>query len=518
MGSRSTPALTEAVAFLRACLAQARESGQPRLASIRELARQAYVSPVTMWKAVALLKDEGEIAACPGRGIRATGTSPTHAYRPYQSSRERWRQVVARIQADIEGGVGYEGVLPPMKALGERYGVCQRTLRKAVRELVSAGRLCVHRKRLRVVTTAHVDRVPTVILLCRGRVERMKLNPDSVDDLRALQRACRTKRLRLRVVFHAFHGRELGPVHAADRRYLETADPRSVWGWMLWTRGFDEGAYPVLFGAMSRFDGPVSVVNHTGADLSPYASVLGRRLRVFAATSDRSAGVTVGRHLRDLGHRRVAYVSPLHAAQWSRERLEGLREAYTDDPRAVVPVCSDELPDKYSREAIAARNERLDRAGERLAAFAESSGDRDMRALTRAYAGMAQLMRLRVSEQAHIPALRPLIERALACEQTTALVFPTDQLALAGLTFLRRRGVHVPRDRSVVGFDDTFDAFLECLTSYSFDRETMIRMAVSHLVGPPLGGPSTGAQTTVLDVFLVSRDTCSSPPVGSCGR
>ena len=74
------------------------------------------------------------------------------------------------------------------------------------------------------------------------------------------------------------------------------------------------------------------------------------------------------------------------------------------------------------------------------------------------------------------------------CEPTdgpTAVVVANDQMALGLMTALRGRGVDVPRDVSVVGFDDTPDAayYHPPLTTVRLDVAGEARRCVAAVFG-----------------------------------
>jgi DNA-binding LacI/PurR family transcriptional regulator len=52
------------------------------------------------------------------------------------------------------------------------------------------------------------------------------------------------------------------------------------------------------------------------------------------------------------------------------------------------------------------------------------------------------------------------------------------------LDFLRRRGLQVPRDLSLVGFDDTAEGARRDLTSYNFDFERFNHYVLRYLLEP----------------------------------
>jgi DNA-binding LacI/PurR family transcriptional regulator len=83
-----------------------------------------------------------------------------------------------------------------------------------------------------------------------------------------------------------------------------------------------------------------------------------------------------------------------------------------------------------------------------------------------------------------LEALEPHLEAALKRKDLTAWVAVDDDTALLVLDFLGRRGLEVPRDISLVGFDDTPEGARRDLTSYNFEFERLNHYVVRFLLEP----------------------------------
>jgi DNA-binding LacI/PurR family transcriptional regulator len=76
----------------------------------------------------------------------------------------------------------------------------------------------------------------------------------------------------------------------------------------------------------------------------------------------------------------------------------------------------------------------------------------------------------------------PLFEKALADRSITAWVAANDTVAVHALAFLQEKKVRVPDDISLIGFDDTLEAFKNGLTSYNFNIEVIARRMLNHIL------------------------------------
>lgn len=95
----------------------------------------------------------------------------------------------------------------------------------------------------------------------------------------------------------------------------------------------------------------------------------------------------------------------------------------------------------------------------------------------------------------------------------TGVVTFNDLVAVGLVARLRGRGLHVPRDLSVVGCDDSYVASLvePALTTLRADLREVGRRAVDHLAGVTGPGGDTLADVAPLDVELVVRESTAPP-------
>lgn len=172
--------------------------------------------------------------------------------------------------------------------------------------------------------------------------------------------------------------------------------------------------------------------------------------------SDVRAGMSQAtRHLTDLGHRTIAFLAGIPSAEKYEGYAEGLR-----------------------------------RAGLRV--------DRDLHVpCGLAEAGIDQ-------------AIARLMERKTP---PTAMVATNDTVAIRAIKVLQRRGFHVPRQVSVVGFDDieTASLVLPSLTTVRIPLSQMADRAVHNLV-ERIEGRSSQAASDILPSELIVRDSTGPAP------
>jgi LacI family transcriptional regulator len=182
-------------------------------------------------------------------------------------------------------------------------------------------------------------------------------------------------------------------------------------------------------------------------------------------SQNRDAGRAVAEHLLALGHRRVGFVGGPQSSRDSQERLQGLREGL-----------------KLGRVELHADN----------VIFAPRYDAEDGRAFAEKW-----------------------LKRAKS-RAPSALVFGNDSLALGFLRAVQSRGVLVPREVSVVGFDDVPEAALHwpgLTTARQMMRElgaaackAVLRHVLDDLKSEP--GPSE------FQMPLIIRESSGAPSTG----
>jgi DNA-binding LacI/PurR family transcriptional regulator len=202
------------------------------------------------------------------------------------------------------------------------------------------------------------------------------------------------------------------------------------------------------------------------------------RALICVPVSDFEAGRRVGASLVSLGHRRVAWLSPFGDVAWSRERLAGLRSVVESCDKGEVAVYEGTVSGSSAEEwaALLACIAAGEKSGSRLAPIVRET-------LThRETAGRFGALRV---EQRRRELLQPRIDELLARREVTAIVAASDAVAMVCMERLAQRGIDVPRQMSVVSFDDRPEASYLNITSYTFNAPGMAEAALAFLLRGP---------------------------------
>lgn len=176
-------------------------------------------------------------------------------------------------------------------------------------------------------------------------------------------------------------------------------------------------------------------------------------------TSDRGGSILAVRHLASLGHQVIGFIGDLTYASSFRRRYQGFLEAAEEAGLAHTGTCILEQAENHFFEP-----------GE----------------------------------------LRTAVERLAT--MPTAFLCANDRVALALIAVLQMRGLKVPEDVSVVGFDniELAETNLPGLTTIHVHKERMGSRAVEMLAWR-LGDPEAPKETVAIETKLVVRESTSPP-------
>jgi DNA-binding transcriptional regulator YhcF (GntR family) len=432
-----------------------RSAGGRRLPSVRALAARWDLSPNTVQGILREARARGWIETRAGGGSWAAGRMPRPPERPPRPGAEA---IAETIREEIRsGGWGSGERLPPPKDLAARRGVHPATLRKALGRLVDESVLERQGRAWRVARPRRrADGAPPV-LLCLGARDPeggLRLDTDREWDFwREIQAEATRNGLHPEV--HPWEGALPAPASRPIGAVVST--------WHL------PDPYPLL-SALHRHRLPTAVwLEHPllSSERLPAGSPW---LGFHDLAYGRESGDVLGSHPAIRRHKRIAWISPFHGSEWSRNRLEGLRRSLPAETvlhESLGPWVSEwDFQEAVWKDPGVWRRLRLDGVGRptpiaRLAAPI-----------------MAAIGRDRLLER-----FTPALEAALASE-STLWVAASDLVALGCLGWLAARGIRVPRDIALAGFDDSREALHHGLTSVRFDTQAMARAMVRQVLSP----------------------------------
>jgi DNA-binding transcriptional regulator YhcF (GntR family) len=501
-----------ALCTLQNLIGEYRSRGEKRLPTLSRLSAIAGVSVVTMWKIVRQLKAEGVLSACRGRWIEITGMPPDRSRQtglPVVDGTivsARWARVYERMQKDfINGHFPPGSLLPSQKELVRRYGVCSRTLKKALEKCVEREWLVPYNRTYRIAgSNIRAKSSGKVVCMFIGDSEGkvFPYTPRIQEYIRILEFECsrndvafeiRTFDPRLSRTF--IQGKLMSPA--------ETSSNNPALGYMVITMGESAPAFLDEIARLSSLDIPMSILDETG-DI-PFKNINRQpKVKIFTIANTKSAGERVGRYLLRLGHKRIAFTSLYEGEVWSKNRLQGLIDVYDEAGlREGIKVFTSGQTRRFVEYSMQAQN--------MSTIINAMTMPEDFRLKDKTIMKYIDLIHRKIgslyNELVNKP-LMPLFNEMLRDRSVTAWVGANDVVALSMVHFLRGQKIQVPRKMSVIGFDDSQEAFLNKLTSYNFNYSTLISAMLQYLLSPgSFAHEGKGSSMIEIDGFITVRES-----------
>jgi DNA-binding LacI/PurR family transcriptional regulator len=300
-----------------------------------------------------------------------------------------------------------------------------------------------------------------------------------------------------------------------------------------------------LIFTLASFGKPVAILDEIG-NYAPFPQLTSyKNVKIFRIAG-KLAGAAVARRLLSLGHQRVIFISSVHRHEWSVRRLEGLEEQYAKAglEGQVVPIVMEEF--KYinilalalsgiSREKLREIliinrtedqvNDMLHRLDEILVTgIFQFIDDERLRAVISNFRGLEMIpidkiqpdlyARCRDSILEKIESiildlyLSKLFKQAHQARDCTAWVAANDNMALRSIRFLKEKGVAIPDEISIIGFDNLPQlAFENRLTSYDFNVGGIIHRMLWFILRPDRVQGEMNKLIVEVEGLLIERET-----------
>jgi hypothetical protein len=268
---------------------------------------------------------------------------------------------------------------------------------------------------------------------------------------------------------------QLKNLHAPKKRGRFT----SISGFVVFTQFANPGDLPPIIASLAQQRLPVAVVDEIGKEFIPGQVMANPFMRLFAMSISSTPGILVGNYLHALGHRKVAFHGAVVNEEWSRNRYLGLvhsfKEFGIDDGITNYGLdCFEEF--KLIVQGVPG-TQPIDTVFpllSRMRACMNPDAVRDAVSMYPLLVGSLWEMRLEAL-------MKPTLEKALANRAITAWVAESDFVALLAQQFLRTKGVRVPDDISLIGFDDSIEALGAGLSSFNFNVPALVHAVMNHI-------------------------------------
>lgn len=505
--------------YLTDLIAAQRDRNERCLPPLREMVSRSGISYVTLHRALKALIAQGAVFSVARGGYVITGMPSIPEPPPEPSpptpplKRIPRRQHVARqiIHDMTTGRLPARGRLPSCKQLCGRYGTSYSTLQEALHLLVQWDVIRPYGRGYDISRPARPASSSCVYLLAPWD-EMSALagyTPRTLQFLWEIEQECRRAGLMLRVCSYRRATVEVPWFDGSARDILQQHRDSNVLGYVALTSGSKSSpVFHQVLDLLIRSQKPVGIMDEMG--WAPEKNLPRGRFRIFHTGHGSAPGLEVGRYLIRLGHRHIAFFGDLEHNGPALDRYNGINEAMAEaglSTRCVSIGLERQITEEERRKV--SRTERMltrmKDAMERFETQLDEVGDDIIRpAYPYTLPGIRALHR---GSKAVL--CKPRFEEALSDRRLTAWVCYSDQHATAALHFLQNSRVPVPQELSVVGFDNTSEASLNGLTSYSFNIPGVVRAIVDHI----LKGETRRTRAYVQQIpgFIAVRQSTAAP-------
>ncbi len=484
VGRRS---FSEVYEHLRQLVCRELDQNRSRLPPERTLARLLGCSLVTAHKAVTRLAAEGIVEPVPRRGTRILQRPEPALPEPQSrvllptSALERLKR---RLAHDVLHGRHPFERLPSIKEMAVDYGCGRDLLRAALASLVDQGYLERNGRGYAIPATRQAPSL-TLHLVAIG--DNMGLlgqqAPHQLPLLEQLEETCRRRSLgfRAHILPRGFGHPSLS--RAVERELRRAAADSATAGFVVCHLFISPRLREHILQSIAG-PHPTALLDDSGQISIDTRNSLPHNWHLFTVTQSALCGRIAARYLVERGHRRLAFVGAYPKASWQAQRFEGARQAcLATAGLAQVRLFTASAPPReqwgdasrsaLSRAIVAHLPDTLLPTPGHEAATAELLRDEMLNAVERhrQYAALYH-------------ALEPAMAEASAWRDITAWIACNDGVAQVCLQYLNANGIDVPRDLSLVSFDDSQIAARTHISSYNFNPYDLSAAMIGYVLDP----------------------------------
>lgn len=488
-----TPAVSKAVSYLESLISQNSLKAGENLPSIRVLAEYSHVSQVSMWKAVNELAKVGKLEVIHGQGTRIPAQY-NHVITPRA---EMWVKVREQIHREILSGKFSGYLMPSLKEMRIRYGVSHTTLKKALESLSEDGIIRSCRRTYQPISYIMHRSVSSIVLLgwSSPQTQLQARTPWGEEFLRSCENLCSMMKINFRILTYSTVNDQLVYIDGNGNKKEVLKDDDTAIGYLLWAESPDELYQDVLM-QIKAFNKPVAVLQEGSvlklADIGEY-----KKMQVFSLATSSRAAKQVASYLLELGHKSIAFFSPFNFHEWSKARLAGLKEVYScDSGIQVKPYVLDKF--EWTSFRYMTKTSIFENLFNMI-----SVQDKLPEGVLKLLNGIEPVLSTSMAEETVRVFMQPLFKKAFTDKECTAWVCANDPIALMALDFLKNQNPNI----SVIGFDDTFEAFRAGLTSYNFNVNALVNSMLSYLVNPSSHPVIRSSKIFEVEGMLVERSS-----------
>ncbi len=484
-----------ALVWLGDRIARARTCAENRLPTLAVMASECGVSPVTMMHAVRELRHRGVLCVSHGAGIRIVGTgdesvsvrkSVAEQRRP-TAAQALAKQLRARIDA---GDFADRGMVPSRKELVSNFRVSYRTVNAALRLLADRGIVEPHGKSYRVARQTVAGVHPCIVFIARsipGPTSTF-VTERTEDQFRRIEHACAAANVDL-VLCPVLRSRGRLFFEKENRALLRGKAPGgTVLGYVVRTQTLEDttGRFmEQLLHTLHQTGKPVAALEDRRESAESIAATAPSSVKIITGCFDHDIGRHIARLAIDIGHTGIAYVTAYPRHDWSVEREEGVREVVRQRRNCTLRVEHAQREGPLLAEQFGAAMQELLRVlDHERDLLARETVPLSASVSVRGRVHASPLLNDASRRQELCRTLYPCFGTLARDSRMTVWICANDYVALTAQEFFRVAALPPERQPSLVGIDDTLEASIKGISSYSYDTAAATHMVMNHILSP----------------------------------
>lgn len=401
-----------------------------KLPSIRKLSQQLKISAGSVGKVFKQLEKEGYIKGYPGKGFYwGSFIEPKNI-----SVLSSGDFLEKKFLTDMENGVlSAFSQFPTLKELSIRYNTSLYHIRKFIYSKIDQGILKKNGSKISFNEEKEVLPHSYILFIHRSNEDGQFLI-DSDRELEVFRTLTKlTEEQKISVHFVGYHESSLKLVTPKGAPFTPCNDSHCLGAFISTWLVVDTEK---LFSFFAKTDYPISVWWEHSESAYPKNTKSKKKWAFYNVAFSKDAGIIVGQYLKKKGITDINYLSPFHLSDWSKQRLEGLRQQGLQ----ITPLTEEEHESPYH-----------------LTVWAKANG--------------------------HTPRiyLRQVIEKLLQGYTPRPFVCANDWTAAVLIEIFKSRNEKRPY---IIGFDNTKESYQYSFDSFAFNVEAMVKEALYHIISP----------------------------------
>lgn len=472
------------------------ENEESSLPPIRQLARSAGVSFVTMWKAIRYLLDNGAVISRGNRliviknsseQVPAKDNSSVNSEPGTQITVSQRNCIVEKLYKDIlTGRFSGDDKLPSCKELQRFYNVSFATLKKTL-SVLTEQRIIETRGNSYYIPslTGSTGWARIVAIGCGWEDGKIWVDYQDKNYFRSLESECMRMNIQLDVIIYYRKQGRLRFINTASRKEYDLND-RTILGYIFIVANLDSTPEEVLE-RLSGLGRSIAVLDVVGGWKIPSCARNNSFIQFFTATASVLPAKRVAQYLLSKGHKKIAFFSPFHLALWSKKRLSTIIETYkfAGINDGVISFVLNEYAYQWDYLKNHIFKEDLRTLMNQYTEWKKETNSEVFKRLGNlGYSFIKYITEWNCASGLIYEKMKSLFDKALTNKSITAWVMSNDFTATIALDYLKDCGVRVPEDISIISFDNTIDAMEYHLTSYDFNNLGIITMILRFILAP----------------------------------